>query len=360
MAMKRRRIIVNNDFFNIFQIEPPVQDQDVCDAVDKVAGTQVDTLAVNIPGYYAQASYIDADLARLYAHPRADTCMENLLAFQAQGKDPFRMLLERARERGIEFWASLRMNDTHYKDHVFNPFIEQFYYDNLHNLVGEPEGRKNTEFDYRKTVVREHYLALLGQTVERYDVDGLELDFTRNCVFFPQDHPEECAPVMTQFVREVRGLLDEWGRRRGRRLVLAATVPHGLYECRRRGLDLPVWALLNLVDVVCLSSPFLARFDHDVRDARLKLPGVQVCAGCDRNAAYGFHGAGASRKTKFQDSVEVKIGSHWYVCSGYKNWRMIMHVKYDGTAGHWVKDDAKTNEVVEGTIEGWAGTWDED
>jgi hypothetical protein len=67
-----------------------------------------------------------------------------------------------------------------------------------------------------------------------------------------------------------------------------------------------------------------------------------------------------SKKAKFQDWVEVKIGSHWYVCSGYKNWRMIMHVKYDGTAGHWVKDDAKTNEVVEGTIEGWAGTWNED
>ena len=27
--MKRRRIIINNDFFNIFQIEPPVEDQDI-------------------------------------------------------------------------------------------------------------------------------------------------------------------------------------------------------------------------------------------------------------------------------------------------------------------------------------------
>jgi hypothetical protein len=191
----------------------------------------------------------------------------------------------------MEFWASLRMNDTHYKDQVFNPWLDQFYYDNLNNRIARPNGRINTEFDYRKTVVRDYYLGLIRDAVERYEVDGIEMDFTRNCRFFPRDFPEECAPVMTQFVREVRRLLDQWGKKRGRRLVLAATVPHSLCGCRKEGLDIPTWARLELIDVLCLSTPFLARFDHDVHDTKLKLPGVQVYAGCDRNVDFGSDGA---------------------------------------------------------------------
>jgi hypothetical protein len=66
-----------------------------------------------------------------------------------------------------------------------------------------------------------------------------------------------------------------------------------------------------------------------------------------------------TQKAKFREWVEVKIGTKWYVCSPYKEWRMIMHVKFqDGTSG-WVEDTSKTNEIVLGTISGFAGTWSE-
>jgi hypothetical protein len=289
--VKTRRIIVNNDFYNIFQIEPPVTDQDVLDAVDKMAGTQVDTLALDVPDLLGEDTVVDPDLAELYRRPEGDECLENLRRFIGEGKDPFRMLLDRAHEKGLEFFASLRLNDTHYKDQPFNPMMPQFYYDNLHNRIGEPQGRLNCEFDYRKSVIREHYLATIRAAVEQYDVDGFELDFTRNCKFFPEPCPEECAPVLTQFVRDVRAILDEIGRGRGKELVLSAAVPYPLRSCRKEGLDIPAWARLGLINVLCLSTPFLAEFEHDVADTRLKVPGVQVYAGCDRNFAYGFDGA---------------------------------------------------------------------
>ena len=289
--MRTRRIILNNDFFNIFQIEPPVEDQDIYDAVDKIADTQVDTLALYVPGCFGR-SLLDQDLVELYNHPEGDTCLKNLHALTEEGKDPFLMVLERAKVRGLEFFASLRMNDTHYKDQTFSPFLDQFYYDNLHNRIGPTEGRLNTEYDYRKSEVRSYYFEIIRETVEKYDIDGFELDFTRNCFFFPRDYPEECAPVMTQFVREVRALLTEWGEKRGKPILLSAVVPHGLSGCRKEGLDLPAWARLGLLDIVCLSTPFLARLDHDIHDSRLKLLGVQVYGGCDRNFSYGFDGAG--------------------------------------------------------------------
>ena len=69
--------------------------------------------------------------------------------------------------------------------------------------------------------------------------------------------------------------------------ILAVMVPYSLYGCRLRGLDIPAWARLGLIDAVVLSTPFLATLHHDIRDTKLKVPGVPVYAGCDRNLRWG-------------------------------------------------------------------------
>ena len=293
---RKRRIIVNNDFYNIFQVAPPVTDADVYAAVDKLAGTQVDTLALMIDSFNAGGEpMIHPDLARLYAHPDTDPCINSLAEFRRAGKDPFGMLVKRAKKAGLEFLASIRMNDTHYKDHIYHPWMDAFYYDHLDDRVGEGGSRGGAEYDYRKTIVRDYYFDQIRKTVERYEVDGVELDMTRNCMFFPRGtdasgHTEECAPVMTEFIRRVRALLDEWGGKRKRRLVLSVVVPYSLYRCRLEGLDVPLWGRLGYLDMLCMSTPFLADFDRDIADARLKIPGVPVYAGCDRNVAFRMGG----------------------------------------------------------------------
>lgn len=285
--MKKRRIIVNNDFYNIFQVNPPVTDQDIHNAVDKMVfpGSQVDTLFLMVDE--GLNGMIAPELVRLYDHPSVDPCVNSLQHAKAAGKDPFGMVLKRARAKGLEFFGSVRMNDTHYKDHVYHPWMDQFYYDNLHNRVsasGAMDGQRvNTEFDYRKSAVRQYYFDMIRRCVERYDVDGMELDLTRNCRFFPDPNREECAPVMTEFVRQVRQLLDQVGKKRKKRIQLAVTVPYSLYRARLEGLDVPTWARLGLVDILCLSTPFLVDTGRDIHDTKLKVPGVQVFAGCDRN-----------------------------------------------------------------------------
>ncbi len=290
--MTKRRIILNNDFYNIFQVEPPVTDRDIHAAVDRIAGSQVDTLALMVPSTLGPGAdpkqLIHPDLVRLYSHPQTDPCINTMTEIHASGRDPFRMVLDRARERSIELFASFRMNDTHYLDQIFNPWVPFFYYDNLGRRIGTPHGRVNTEFDYRQTAIREHMLSTIVEAVGRYDVDGVELDCTRNGRFFPagdllQGGAAECAPVMTDFVRQVREALDAIGRKRSRKIPVSVVIPYSLYGARSEGLDLPVWARLGLIDIVCLSSPFLAELDRDIADTRLKLPGVQVYGGCDRN-----------------------------------------------------------------------------
>jgi len=291
--MKNRRIIVNNDYYNIFQVEAPVTDQDVYNAVDLVAGTQADTLFFMAPTTLHSNDPISPELVWLYQHPESDPCIRNMHEFAAGGKDPFAMLVERTHEHGLEFFASFRMNDTHYLDQLFNPWVPQFYYDNLHNRIGgaEIKARTGTEFDYRQSAVRDMMLGYIRNVVEKCDVDGIELDCTRNCLFFPSGDAvtglaAECAPIMTEFVRQVRELLEQIGERRGRKILLCVTIPGSLLHARREGLDIPVWARLGYFDILCMSSPFIADFDRDIADTKLKVPNVQVYAGCDRNCAW--------------------------------------------------------------------------
>lgn len=288
--MKRRRIIVNNDFYNIFQVKPPVTDQDIHDAVDRMVppaekGSHVDALFLLVDE--DMESSLRPELVKLYDHPDVDPCINQLRSLKAAGKDPYGMVVKRARQKKLDIFASVRMNDTHYKDQPFNPWMSQFYYDNLHNRLTPTSAmdgsRTNTEFDYRRSVVRDHYFDIIRRTVEMYDLGGVELDMTRNCRFFPDPNREECAPVMTEFVGRIRRFLDEAGKKRKRRLELAVTIPYSLHRARLEGLDVPAWARLGYIDMLCLSTPFQVDTDREVRDTVLKVPGVAVYAGCDRN-----------------------------------------------------------------------------
>jgi len=284
--MKKRRIIMNNDFDNILSVPTPITDDDIYAAADKIAGTQVDTLFLRMPvaGISPDDGVLDNDLVHLYEHPEAVPWRANYDKLRDAGKDPFKMVLERAHKNGIECFGSLRMNDNHRLNLPFHPWVWQFYYNNLHNRLNPDakDTRIQTEFDYRKSVIRERMLEIVRKAFTDYDIDGLEMDFMRNPWFFPRnEHPEECAPVMTQFVRDVKKIVDEFSEKRGRKLYLCATSPFTLYHARKQGLDIPTWAKLGLIDMLVMSTTWYVYFNHDIYDTKLKLPGVQIYAGCD-------------------------------------------------------------------------------
>jgi hypothetical protein len=66
-----------------------------------------------------------------------------------------------------------------------------------------------------------------------------------------------------------------------------------------------------------------------------------------------------SWKSKFHEWIEVKIGGKWYVCSPYKNWRCIMHLEFKGQQEGWWQGNG-INEIVPGTIQGFAADWNDD
>ncbi len=178
------------------------------------------------------------------------------------GEDPVNVQLRRCHDHGIEFLACLRMNDRHPGGGPFKMEREELF---LSDLKGFGEYRRG--FDFTHPIVRDNLLAIAGEILHRYDVDGLELDWMRWCVVFPAAVARERAPLLSAFIGSVRALLDEAAQRRGRdRLTLSVRVPQSLQECRALGFDVEAWLGSGAVDCLCPSDFFYTDPNTRVED----------------------------------------------------------------------------------------------
>lgn len=113
--------------------------------------------------------------------------------------------------------------------------------------------------------LREHKVAILRELATRYDLDGIQIDFSRHIPCLAVGHQWELREQVTEFIRMVRLMLLEVAQRRGRPLLLAAKVPQNLEGCRIDGFDVKAWADQHLVDVLTLGSRTM---DVDVEGIR--------------------------------------------------------------------------------------------
>lgn len=102
--------------------------------------------------------------------------------------------------------------------------------------------------------LREHKVALLRELATRYDLDGIQIDFSRHIPCLPVGQQWELRGHVTEFMRQVRVMLLEVAGQRGRPFLLAAKIPQALAGCRVDGFDVAAWAEGNLVDILTLGS----------------------------------------------------------------------------------------------------------
>ena len=164
-------------------------------------------------------------------------------ALHDAGLDQVKILRDRCRQHGMQFLVCLRMNDRHgiarkAKFYVENPGLR---------LDGYPGA-----LDYKHVRVRNKVVSFVAEVLERYDVDGIELDYMRWCHMFDSSEAEKNAPLLTDMTRKIRSLLDAAAKKRGRKkLLLSARIPQTLTECRRLGFDVKSWIQARLGDYIC-------------------------------------------------------------------------------------------------------------
>jgi len=238
---------------------------------------------------------VDADgpLALNWAWPKS------VKRYHDMGLDPYKVWYDYCRTSGkAQFWISQRMNDIHHADAEWNLRTSRFWYAHpelrrkpvMDNTWKDGSGWPDFAFDYSKMEVREYEFAVFKEMVDRYDADGVELDFMRWWQNLTPRKGREQAPILTAFIARCRRYLDELEKARGHRIGLAVRCASSYEVARELGMDAESWAREGLVDMVIVANFYAsADFDCDFAAWKRRLaaanPKVKVIASACDNAS---------------------------------------------------------------------------
>ena len=186
--------------------------------------------------------------------------------FIRDGIDLFAVWIKYFREIGVRPWLSFRMNDCHdsfAKNSFMNSdfFYEHPEYRRVRHHV--PDSYFARCFDYALKEVQEDMLAYMDESLARYDVDGVELDFMREMFCFAPGREYEGIEVMNTYMRTIKKLLQNWEQRRGHKILVNVklfTLPHQVYYS---GFDVFTWAKEGLIDTLAV-GPRWETVDNDI------------------------------------------------------------------------------------------------
>lgn len=258
-----RRIIVNNDGcdYTSFPLKTPFSREALyAQMMDKAIGYEIDTISY-CPYAVGLQTTTRSDVAPQYLHPIFQNKRNLHPEIRQLGTDSLQLAVDFARQHHFEIFAALRVNDHH--DQWYPEALSQNKKDHPELLFGTPDHKPPygswTGFDFAQPAVRELFTGILREFVERYDIDGLELDFNRMPTFFKTvawggiatDAERE---AFTAMMRTVRRNADAAGRQRRRYHLIAIRVPDDLDLCHDMGLDVRRWCAEGLVDILCLGG----------------------------------------------------------------------------------------------------------
>ena len=198
-----------------------------------------------------------------------------------EGNDPPKVVIEHAHKHNLDVFLGFRMNDCHDAALLGRDFSElvrtdtpmrfpvfedgRFIENNIRGhicklkrehpelLIGEHEELTRVSFiafDYSHRRVRDFRLALIEEACEKYDVDGIELDFLRSPIYFKPGKEQASMGLMTEFMGKVRAVLDRIGRSRDKYLKLAIRTLPPIEASRAIGLDVQSWLEEDWIDVL--------------------------------------------------------------------------------------------------------------
>ncbi len=235
--------------------------------VDSYAGTSVRALVFCAVGKRIAAPVDAAEWERLdsaaAARRAAGTPLTrsevNHLSLLDSGIDPFRIWIDRARFHGIGAWLGVRMNDDHHYFNEDSPSHPAWWREHPELRRRNYAFDRNCDraYDYRFPQVRDRIVRCISALLDRYEPDGIELDWMRRTWHFAPGHEREGAAAATDVMRRVRALC----RANGRAVKVSVRVPPTPWDCEGFGLDAVAWAREGLVDGVA-PSPDMCVYDE--------------------------------------------------------------------------------------------------
>ena len=268
---RKRRILFNWDGSDVlaFLEDDPTPERFLDRVFQCIDDSQVDTLLYNF-GSGNVAEY-ESDVLEWpgqadgfkFSDDNSRWRYENAKKLAEMGANPPALVSSACRERGLEVFVSTRMNDTHdtwmtserpsfKREHP--EWLLDGLRDNFANTVDPAANRLATTLNYAVKEVRDLKLAVIREYFEKWDFDGIELDWSRHNSHFPPGTEHDHRHLLTEFTREVRAIASAAEKKWGHPVLVFARVPETYHGCTLGGYDVAAWAREGTVDGLVLGD----------------------------------------------------------------------------------------------------------
>ena len=262
---------------SLYQFEPPLDPSDFTLNVDQLADSGVDTLiyfAVLEGGVVMYDSHVAqkwGDNVVKWTHTVWYRAGRNIQQLVADGHDPLKLLCDRCHEKGLWFIPSNPVTLSG-GDRATDGGLgrkSDFVYDHPRFQVGEEEDSRAsdvspTRFSFLHPEAREERFRVSEELLACYETDGIELNMTDFVPFCKFSEVEQLAPVMTQWLRDLRRVARKAEQARGRRKRIYVRIPAHPDAWQVLGYDVPRWISEKLVDgLICQPGLTQGPVDQD-------------------------------------------------------------------------------------------------
>ena len=264
---RRRRIIYNDDGCHTRPYSTP--DEFLSLRLKQVLNTQVDTICYCTGGgglFWGHIPQVGELIGEFVTEADAqyvkDIC-ESIRALGKLGTDPLAVAVDFGHDNGMEVFWSYRMNNI---EDSFSPWaLSRWKREHPEHVLGKPEDWEKYEYpdprkwwaglDFEHAEVRTYILRIFEDVCQRYDVDGVDMDFFRHPRFFRPTTDglpvtAEHVAAMNDLVRNIREATERIAVARGRPLLVACRVPLSVERGLAIGLDVETWLREDLVDIL--------------------------------------------------------------------------------------------------------------
>ena len=262
--MKEPKIFFYNDGRHplIYMYEPPPQKEEFEAAVDELLGTPVEALVFALGE--GRTMLHDTQAGELWGHNVEEwphliwrRAHQNAKLLIEAGQDPLRIIANRARAEGILFYPSLNVQwpAVPRGEGTVWVRVSDFRWNNQHLEIGADGDLDSSHpafgcLDFRHSASRDERFAIVKETVERYPVDGFELNLNSHPYFFHPDRVDEGRPVLTEWVARVYETVKSSGANR----ELLIRVPTNFEAARSTGMDVEEWIRQGIVDTLVVQD----------------------------------------------------------------------------------------------------------
>ena len=177
-------------------------------------------------------------------------------AFAEYGVDGVQIFIDQMHKLGIRPWLTFRMNDAHFGDNETSFLRSDMFYEekDAGHLTGRRYGYYGKLFDFRHERYRNAILGYIKETLNKYDIFGIELDFMREIICFDYlGHPEGIQEIILGYVREIKEYVSGIEKRVGHDIKISIRTCREPEDAYDFGFDIKTMVDEGLVDVVVVT-----------------------------------------------------------------------------------------------------------